>query len=113
MGHTLLEVRLAPPALRKRRADLYVDLSAVAKGYAVDQVAALLEATGHRHYLVEVGGELRAAGRKGPEAPWRVVVGAELATMSDDADVGLLMSEPDVYCTFKVHRDAGNGIAVS
>ena len=36
VGHRLVEVREAPPALRKRRPDVALDLSGIAKGYAVD-----------------------------------------------------------------------------
>jgi thiamine biosynthesis lipoprotein len=51
-----------------------IDLSAVAKGYGVDQVARYLEAQGIRHYLVEVGGELRGAGMKPDGQPWWVAL---------------------------------------
>ncbi len=48
-----------------------LDLSAIAKGYAVDRVAALLEEEGHAEHLVEIGGEIRVAGAwtVGVEAP--------------------------------------------
>jgi thiamine biosynthesis lipoprotein len=49
-----------------------LDLSAVAKGYAVDCLALRLEALGVRHYLVEAGGELRGAGVKPDGQPWWV-----------------------------------------
>jgi thiamine biosynthesis lipoprotein len=49
-----------------------LDLSSVAKGYAVDCLARRLEARGVRHYLVEVGGELRCAGVKLDGQPWWV-----------------------------------------
>jgi thiamine biosynthesis lipoprotein len=49
-----------------------LDLSSVAKGYAVDCLAQRLEALGLRHYLVEVGGELRGAGVKPDGQPWWV-----------------------------------------
>jgi thiamine biosynthesis lipoprotein len=49
-----------------------LDLSSVAKGYAVDCLAQRLEALGVRHYLVEVGGELRGAGVKLDGQPWWV-----------------------------------------
>lgn len=39
-----------------------LDLSAIAKGYAVDRVALGLIKVGLRNFLVEVGGELRASG---------------------------------------------------
>jgi thiamine biosynthesis lipoprotein len=49
-----------------------LDLSSVAKGYAVDCLAQRLEALGVRHYLVEAGGELRGAGVKADGQPWWV-----------------------------------------
>jgi len=51
-----------------------LDLSAVAKGYAVDRLALRLQRHGVRHYLVEIGGELRGAGVKGDGQPWWVEV---------------------------------------
>jgi thiamine biosynthesis lipoprotein len=49
-----------------------LDLSAVAKGYAVDCLADYLDRMGIAHYLVEVGGELRGAGVKPDGLPWWV-----------------------------------------
>ncbi|WP_338053478.1 FAD:protein FMN transferase [Rhabdochromatium marinum] len=72
-GYHKLAVRLQPPALRKALPELYVDLSAIAKGYAVDQLAERLQQLGLDNYLVEVGGELRAAG-PGPGRPWRIAI---------------------------------------
>jgi thiamine biosynthesis lipoprotein len=54
--------------------DLYVDLSAIAKGYGVDRVAALLDTAGVEDYLVEIGGELLARGRNARGEPWRIAV---------------------------------------
>src|SRR4051812_25085945 len=51
---------------------VYVDLSSVAKGFGVDQVARFLDRAGVSAYLVEVGGELRAHGRKPDGTPWHV-----------------------------------------
>ena len=39
-----------------------------------------------------------------PKGPWRVVVGPELNQVSDTADVGLIVSEPDTYCTVTVYE---------
>ena len=57
-----------------RNTDLQLDLSAIAKGYAVDAVAELLASTGIENYLVEVGGELRASGKKQNGEPWRIAI---------------------------------------
>ena len=51
-----------------------VDLSAVAKGYAVDQVAELLETLALPDYLVEVGGEMRLSGSNPEGKPWRIAI---------------------------------------
>jgi thiamine biosynthesis lipoprotein len=51
-----------------------LDLSAVAKGYAVDRLALCLERLGVHHYLVEIGGELRGAGVKADGQPWWVEI---------------------------------------
>ena len=72
VGYWLLQSNDQPPALKKERADLYVDLSAIAKGYGVDQLTALVETTGVTHYLVSIGGEIRARGRNGQGQPWTV-----------------------------------------
>ena len=61
------------PALRKDKA-VYLDLSAIAKGYGVDQVARYLEQQGYHHFLVEVGGELQLKGRKHDGSPWRIAI---------------------------------------
>lgn len=53
---------------------IYLDLSSVAKGYAVDRVAAYLDGAGVARYLVDIGGELRARGRKPDGKLWRVAV---------------------------------------
>ncbi|MBK04441.1 MAG: hypothetical protein CL920_20455 [Deltaproteobacteria bacterium] len=58
--------------LRKTRADLYVDLSAIAKGYGVDVVGRELERAGFRDYMVEIGGEVRARGKNPRGIAWRI-----------------------------------------
>ena len=61
-------------ALRKEDDRIALDLCGIAKGYAVDRVAAALDAAGLEDYLVDVGGELRARGRAPHGGPWRVGV---------------------------------------
>jgi len=51
---------------------LRLDLSAIAKGYAVDRVSAVLDDCGLPDHLVEIGGELRGAGLKPDGQPWWV-----------------------------------------
>lgn len=71
VGHGNLEIN--PEANRARRmTDLFVDLSAIAKGEAVDRVSALLEERGHENHLVNIGGDLLTSGRKAQNTPWRI-----------------------------------------
>jgi thiamine biosynthesis lipoprotein len=51
---------------------IQLDLSGIAKGYAVDRVAEMLERKGLHDCLVEIGGELRGAGVKPDGSPWWV-----------------------------------------
>lgn len=51
---------------------LALDLSGIAKGYAVDAVASLLGLRGLRHFLVEIGGELVGRGVRPDSDPWWV-----------------------------------------
>ncbi|MDN8668547.1 FAD:protein FMN transferase, partial [Stenotrophomonas indicatrix] len=53
---------------------LELDLSAIAKGFGVDHVAAWLRGQDVDAALVEVGGELAGYGRKPDGQPWRVLV---------------------------------------
>ena len=69
-----IEMREQPPALRKTRPDIYVDLSAIAKGYGVDRVTELLEQRGVNRYLVEIGGEMRLKGHNRNDQAWQVAI---------------------------------------
>ena len=51
-----------------------LDLSGIAKGNGVDRVAAVLDGAGVQDFLVEVGGELFARGRKPDQTSWRVAI---------------------------------------
>lgn len=51
---------------------LLLDLSSIAKGFAVDEVARFLMSQGIANLLVEIGGELRGEGLKPDGSPWWV-----------------------------------------
>jgi thiamine biosynthesis lipoprotein len=72
VGYRLLELDPFAGAARKRRPDVECDLSAIAKGFAVDEVARALSDLGWTDFLVEVGGEVRARGNRPQGGPWQV-----------------------------------------
>jgi thiamine biosynthesis lipoprotein len=71
-GYQNLNVRLDPPQIQKNIAGLYLDLSGIAKGHGVDQIAELLIELGYPNHLVEIGGEIRTGGEKAPGQPWSI-----------------------------------------
>lgn len=58
---------------RLARAGMKVGLGGIAKGWALDAAAAALRALGYRDFLLQAGGDLYAAGRRGG-APWPIAV---------------------------------------
>jgi thiamine biosynthesis lipoprotein len=52
--------------------DMRLDVGAIAKGYATEQVARSLEAKGIDHVLLSVGGNIRAIGIRADGKPWKL-----------------------------------------
>lgn len=71
-GYAKLRSRRSPAGLRKLDPKISIDLSAIAKGYAADQLAYMLEFGGMNNYVIDIGGELRIAGVRADGKPWRV-----------------------------------------
>lgn len=66
--------------LTKRHPLVYVDLSTIAKGYAVDELAAIIEPLASEGYLVEIGGEMRVKGTKPNGEDWRIAIEKPVTT---------------------------------
>lgn len=97
VGYQKLEVSLSPPALRKR-VPVYVDLSGIAKGYAVDKIADYLDSLQLQSYFIEIGGELRIKGLKPDGESWIPAIERPVDTA------------PQVFTVFYSH---GESIAVA
>ena len=65
---------LSKGALTKTSPGITLDLASIAKGYGVDDVAALLVRQGIDRFLIEIGGEVFAKGRKENGEAWKVGV---------------------------------------
>ena len=65
-------LELASNSIVKKQANLFIDLSAIAKGYAVDMVAEKLSSLGCKDYLVDIGGESFAKGRNQAGTHWKI-----------------------------------------
>ena len=74
VGYQKLTVRMDPPGIKKIHPDVQINLSAIAKGYAVDQVWEKLISLNCKNVLVMVGGEVRASGHRTDKTAWKVGV---------------------------------------
>ncbi len=94
VGYKNIEARLSPPSLRKKNPLTQIDLSSIAKGYAVDKLASLLRKHQLENYLVEIGGEVKVLGYKDPskKSPWIIAV----ETPHNDAHNQQLMKRLDI-----------------
>ncbi|MFK7896083.1 MAG: FAD:protein FMN transferase [Myxococcota bacterium] len=95
--------------LRKFDPKVKVDLSAIAKGYGVDHVAEGLFELGRSDFLVEIGGEVFAAGERPGGGPWRLGIekpleeGRQVQTIVELQDQGMATSGD--YRIFYVEND--------
>ncbi len=63
-----------PSGRARKRVPLQLDLCGIAKGYAVDRMAQVLQQRGVRHALAALDGELRAVGAQSSGVPWAVAL---------------------------------------
>ncbi len=84
----------------KNISGLTIDLASIAKGYGVDAIAALLKDQGYENFLIEIGGEIFASGKRDKNKPWRVGIN----TPSSSAGFGQV---------YKILTVEGRGLATS
>jgi thiamine biosynthesis lipoprotein len=90
------EIEIRETALVKKRAGVTLDLSSIAKGYGVDQVAGVIRGAGFSDFLVEIGGEVYGAGSRRDGRPWRVGINRPRSDSAPD----------DIYRVVALHNAA-------
>jgi thiamine biosynthesis lipoprotein len=85
----------APTRRALQPGGVFVDVSSIAPGFAVDRLAATLRSEGIDDYLVELGGEVRAGGRKPDGSDWRVAVEAPPDAALDASTFDLVIALRD------------------
>ncbi len=71
IGYKNLGLNKETKQVKKSFPKMYVDLSSIAKGYAVDKLAEYFDKRGMKNYMIEIGGEVRAKGKKNQEN-WKI-----------------------------------------
>lgn len=74
VGYQQLILDSSNNTLQKKHPEISIDYSAIAKGYAVDQISDLLLQEDLKNHLVEIGGELKANGKKPNNKPWTIAI---------------------------------------
>jgi thiamine biosynthesis lipoprotein len=64
--------RVAGQSIEKTDPRLTLDLCGIAKGHALDLLAAATQSFGYEHFLAEIGGEVLARGTEAGGHPWRI-----------------------------------------
>ena len=72
VGSQYIHLRKEPYAIKKDKPNLTIDLSAIAKGYAVDVIAVYLDELGINNYMVEIGGEIKTRGINPDNMIWHI-----------------------------------------
>ena len=96
--------------LQKPHESVFIDFNAIAKGFAVDQIAELLSSFGYADYLVEIGGEIRTSGmNRSKNSTWKIGVdkpnfeGNQSVIAAIELD-NTSMATSGVYRHFKVNE---------
>ena len=74
VGQEFLTLDHQAATVTKSNLVVTADLSAIAKGYAVDRVSQAVRKLGYDDHMVEVGGEVRASGHNRLKQPWRIAI---------------------------------------
>jgi len=107
VGNVKLQTNCEQSMLRKTIADVYVDLSGWAKGYAVDEIAELLDSGQLTNYLVEIGGELRVSGHNAEQRDFAIAIEKPLQNNEMDHSIvrlsNVAVATSGDYRNFYVH----------
>jgi thiamine biosynthesis lipoprotein len=95
IGFGNIEIQ-GPGFLLKKIPSVTLDLSSIAKGYGVDQVAAIIRKKGFENYLVEIGGEVLVSGYRKDGKLWRIGINRPKTDAAFD----------DVYSVVDLHNKA-------
>lgn len=89
------KVRIVDKKLVKEMPQVMLDFNALAQGYTVDLLSTFLEQKGINNYLVEVGGELKAKGKRLDDSTWTVGIEQPDEDVTDGASLSVTLMVKD------------------
>jgi thiamine biosynthesis lipoprotein len=86
------KVWLEGAAVMKAKPQIMLDFNAIAQGYTVDILASYLEDKGIDNYLVELGGEVKAKGKKNEKEFWKIGIDQPNEVATDERPLEAVVS---------------------
>ncbi|MDP6921954.1 MAG: FAD:protein FMN transferase [Lutibacter sp.] len=68
------KVQLYKDRVQKQFPEIYLDFNAIGKGYLIDVIGRMFEQHQIEHYMIEIGGEIRARGLNKQQKVWRIAI---------------------------------------
>ncbi|MCC5844513.1 MAG: FAD:protein FMN transferase [Verrucomicrobia bacterium] len=121
----LHRIQLTDDGLVKESPELELNLSAIAKGFAADQLADLLFNEGYVNVFIEIGGDLAVRGKNPAGGPWRIgiqvperdgpedilkIIGMESGGMATSGDYRIYRENPDGFSHHILHPHTGRPV---
>ena len=88
------KISVADGKLQKADSRIQLDFNAIEKGYAVDKIARMMKEKGYENFLVDIGGEVLAQGRKFKGQEWRVGVQITTETQNGQIETNYIFELP-------------------
>jgi thiamine biosynthesis lipoprotein len=92
-------------SLVKSKDSVSLDFASIAKGFAVDQIAAIIKNSGRQNFLVEIGGEGYAAGVRRDGKPWKIGINLPDPAASPDQAYKILALRNEAFATSGDYRN--------
>lgn len=80
----LNKVILKKDKIIKEHSNVYLDFNSIAKGLSIDIVARFFDTKNIKSYLIEIGGEIRAKGKKANGKPWLIKLVNPIKSFDND-----------------------------
>ncbi len=74
IGYKKIKLNEKSTSIMKTMDLIYLDLSSLAKGFGVDYIAQLFDKMTIKHYLIEIGGEIKTRGMNTKNQQWKIAI---------------------------------------
>jgi len=102
INYNLVDIDETKNTIFLKNSDMIIDLGAIAKGYAADEVVKLLKDNGVSSAIIDLGGNIFVLGKKQDGAPWKV--GVQNPEKSGSDTIGFITTSDKSIVTSGVYE---------